>query len=161
MLGAIALVLTIAAPATVTPAPPPPRASAGSLPPPVAAPKKRGERTWLPTTYALSREPGFTPWTSFLSLGDGRIGRWTAEGTSFSGGTNCSNVRYAWCEAFAQAILALVWQPHGTPLGFYAGLNATSMPNAGAMQTTVGPSAGIRITTGSLASIVKRARRHR
>jgi hypothetical protein len=29
------------------------------------------------------------------------------------------------------------------------------------MQTTVGPSAGIRITTGSLASIVKRARRHR
>jgi hypothetical protein len=159
MLGAIALVLTISAPAAAAPAPPPPRVHAGSLPPAMAAPKKRGERSWVPTTYALSRDPGFTPWTSFLSLGDGAVGRWTIEGTSFAGGTTCGNVRDRWCESFAQAILAMVWQPYGQPVGFYAGLSVSSVPTDAGMQVTAGPSAGIRINAASLASIVKRVRR--
>ncbi|MBC8069658.1 MAG: hypothetical protein IAG13_15080, partial [Deltaproteobacteria bacterium] len=123
--------------------------------------KKRGERSWLPTTYALSRDPGFTPWTSFLFLGDGKVGRWTMEGTSFAGGTSCGTVRHAWCESFAQAILAIVWQPYGMPFAFYVGANVTSAPGDGGMSAAAGPSAGIRITAASLASIVKRARRGR
>lgn len=164
LLGTIALVLTLAAPAAAAPvvaAPPPPRATASSLPPPMAVPKKRGERTWLPTTYSLSRESGFTPWTSFLSLGEDKVGRWTMEGTSFAGGTTCSSVRYAWCESFAQAIVALVWQPRGQPVGFYAGLNVASVSSDSGMSATAGPSAGIRINAASLVSIVKRARRGR
>jgi hypothetical protein len=118
-------------------------------------PPRSGERTWLPSNQSLSGDPGFTPWSSIASLGDGLLGHWSMEGTSTGGGLRCPS---SGCVPFAEGILALVWQPRGTPLGFYGGLSVASVANNAGMNTTIGPSFGIRIALPSLASIVKRAR---
>ncbi|HWB74745.1 MAG TPA: hypothetical protein VG755_07310 [Nannocystaceae bacterium] len=160
---ALVVIVLVAAPAAPPPSPPSPKAAArasmqSTLPPAKPAPK-RGERAWIPSTYSLSRDPGFTPWSSFLTLHDGRIGKWTMEGTSTGGGLRCTDSTHHGCTPFAEAIAAFVWAPGDSPLGFYGGLSVASVGSGGTMRTTAGPSFGIRIRPPSLASLVRRARR--
>jgi hypothetical protein len=164
MLSAICSIVLFAAPAPANAAPPTPQSAARiavtSIPPPRAStPPRRGEVTWLPSTYSLSRDPGFTPWTSFFSLGHDGVGRWTLEGTSLGGGLRCGDLRDRWCQPLAFAMFALVWQPDDSPVAFVAGPSLTSVPVNGEMRVTPGFSAGLRITTASLAAWVKRRRR--
>lgn len=135
------------------------RVAMRTLPPPRMQSKpKRGETTWLPTTFSLSQDPGFTPWASFLSLGHDGVGRWTLEGTSLGGGLRCGDLDMRWCQPFAQGLLALAWQPDGSPLAFYAGGEVVSIASGGDMRTTVGFTGGVRIRTASLAALVKRVK---
>lgn len=161
---ALAIVAALAAPPpSPPPSPPSPKAAARAsmtttLPPAQATPKK-GERTWIPSTYSLSRDPGFTPWSSFFTLHDGKLGKWTMEGTSIGGGLRCTDYSHHGCTPFAEAIAAFVWQPRGTPIGFYGGLSVASVGSGGGMRMTAGPSFGIRLRPPSLATLVRRARR--
>lgn len=160
---ALAIVAALAAPSVPPPSPPSPKAAARAsmkttLPPAQATPR-RGERTWFPSTYSLSRDPGFTPWSSFLSLGEGKLGKWTMEGTSIGGGLRCTDYSHDGCTPFAEAIAAFVWQPRGTPLGFYGGLSVASVQSGGGMTMTAGPTFGLRLRPPSLAALVRRARR--
>jgi hypothetical protein len=160
-MSALALVFVLMAAPPPTTHPPSPkaaaRASMRSTLPPRTMPPRRGERTWLPSTYSLSRDPGFTPWTSFFSLGDGLLGHWSMEGTSTGGGLRCYEDRSG-CVPFSEAIAALVWQPRGTPLGIYGGLSVASVPDASGMNVAPGPTFGLRLTPPSLAALVRRAR---
>jgi hypothetical protein len=156
------IVLLAAAPAPASP--PSPKAAARAamqsqpLPSSHPAPRRRGELTWLRAGYSLSHDPGFTPWSTFLSLADGPIGSWAIEGMTLGGGLRCGDVGTSGCQPLAYAILAAVWQPDGAPVGLFAGVNASSIPFGGEMRTVPGFSAGIRITTASLAALVKRRR---
>jgi hypothetical protein len=114
---------------------------------------------WLPATYSLSRDPGFTPWSTFFSLGHDGIGRWSLEGTSLGGGLRCGDLRSSYCQPLATATVALVWQPDGSPLAFVAGPSLSSVAYSGEMRVVPSFTAGVRITTASLAALVKRWRR--
>jgi hypothetical protein len=127
--------------------------------PRVSPPPRRGETVWLPATYSLSRDPGFTPWSTFFTLGHDGVGRWTLEGTSLGGGLRCGDLRSRWCQPLATAILALVWQPDDSPLAFVAGPGLTSIGVGDEMRVVPEFTAGVRITTASLAALVKRWRR--
>ncbi len=155
---AVALAPAVSAPA---PAPPIPQSAArvavqSMLPPRIPSKPKRGETTWLPSTYSLSRDPGFTPWTSFFSLGHDGVGRWSLEGTSLGGGLRCGDLDMRWCQPFSSALLALAWQPDGSPVAFFAGAELLSIGTGGEMRMAAGFSAGVRFTPASLASLVKR-----
>ncbi len=113
----------------------------------------------IPSTYSLTRDPGFTPWSSFLSLGHDRLGEWTLDGSSLSGGLRCIDLRQGGCQPLAYAIVAPVWRPYGSRVGFFAGPSVTSLPFGSGMRVLPGFSAGIRVTTASLAAVVKRLRR--
>jgi hypothetical protein len=149
-----------AAPAAPSPPPTPQsaaRVAVQSMPAPRMPNKpKRGEVTWLPSTYSLSRDPGFTPRSSFFTLGHDGIGRWTLEGTSLGGGLRCGDLRTSWCQPLAQALLALSWQPDGSPVAFFAGAELLSIGVGDEMKPAAGFSAGVRFTPASLASLVKR-----
>ena len=110
-------------------------------------------------TYSLSQDPGFTPWSAFLSLGDDRLGSWTREGPSYRGGLRCVDTRALGCQPIAHAMAAPVWQPKGSGVGFFAGPSLTSTPVFRGMTLLPGFSAGIRVTPASLATLVKRFRR--
>lgn len=117
-----------------------------------------GERTWLPAAFSLSNDPGFTPWSAFLSLGDGRIVRWSLEGTSLGAGLRCGSTRDGGCQPLAVAILALGMRPLGTAWGFFVGPSVSSVPVGDSMRTVPGISAGITFTPASLASVIRRWR---
>lgn len=162
---ALVLVMVASAPAGGAPkATPPPtpqnaaRAIMLSTPPPLAVPKKR-DPTRLPSTYSLSRDPGYTPWSSFFALGDDAVGRWTLEGSSLGGGLRCGDLRAAWCLPLAEALMAFVWEPFDSPIGVFAGASLVSIANTGGeMQTGPGFTAGLRITPASWAAFVRRVR---
>jgi hypothetical protein len=150
-----------AAPAGVTP--PSPRAAALAAEranPPLPTTRSLEQDDWLlvPRTYSLGRDPGFTPWSSFFVLGDDRIARWTTEGTSLGGGLGCDASRQPWCAPLAQALLALVWTPHDSPIGLFSGLSVTSLADKTGMRTTPGFVAGLSFHPGSLVSVVRRLR---
>jgi hypothetical protein len=164
MLSAVcSMVVLLAAPAAANASPPTPQSAARiamkTMPPArmVSAPR-RGESTWLPATFSLSHDPGFTPWSSFFSLGHDGVGRWMLEGSSLGGGLRCGDLRSRWCQPLATAMLALAWQPDGSPLAFVAGPSVTSIAQSGEMRLTPGFTAGVRITTASLAAWVQRRR---
>ena len=161
----LAIVLASSAPssgaAPSTGGPPSPRAAARAavatqLP---SRPPSRIDPRRLPPTYSLTRDPGFTPWSAFLSLGDDRLGAWTLEGTSLSSGLRCNDPREAGCQPLAFAFAGPVWQPHGTRVGLFAGPSITSLPFGSGMALLPGFSAGLRVTPVSLAAVVKRLRR--
>ncbi len=146
---------------TLPPSPPSPRAGAraavaSQLP---TRPPSRIDPRRLPPTYSLTQDPGFTPWSAFLSLGDDRLGAWTLEGTSLGGGLRCADLRHGGCQPLAYAVIAPVWQPHGTRVGVFAGPSLTALPFGTGMALLPGFSAGIRVTPVSLAAVVRRLRR--
>ena len=159
-----AIALVSAAPAAASAAPPTPKSAARiamkSMPPPRAAAPRRGEIAWLPATYSLSRDPGFTPWTTFFTLGHDGIGRWTLEGTSLGGGLRCGDLRDKWCQPLATATAAVAWQPDGSPLAFFVGPSLTSMSFGNDMRLVPQFTAGVRLTPASLAALVHRWRRN-
>jgi len=106
----------------------------------------------------LSQDPGFTPWSAFLSLGEGRIVRWSLEGTSLGAGLRCGSTRDGGCQPLAVAIMALSMRPFGTAWGFFVGPSVSSVAVRGGMQTAPGISAGITFTPASLAAVIKRWR---
>jgi len=163
MSSLVALALLLAASPAAPREPPSPRSAARAavktmLPPRMPAAPARRERTWLPATYSLSRDPGFTPWSTFLSLGDDRLGHWALEGTSLGGGLQCAEAPHGGCVPFAQALLAPVWQPHGTPIGFYSGFELASVATGEGMKVVPGFSAGLRVRPAALALLVRRLR---
>ncbi len=176
----LTLVLGLAAPAAA-PAkptkPPAPKVTAQSLSPKAAArastktalpspralPAKKGDGSWLPAPFSLTQDPNFTPWSSFLTLGDDRLGRWTLEGTSLGSGLHCEDTGGFGCVPLAQATAAVAWQPHGTPIGFFAGLTTTAMPRGGGGGMGVRPGfvAGLRISPTSMVAAIRRIRARR
>lgn len=173
MLTPIIAIVLAAAPAVAPAATPvaPSRPSVAAPPSPKAAaraatanqlpklPASRIDPRRVPSTYDLSRDPGFTPWSSFLSLGHDGVGAWTLEGTSIGSGLRCVDSRQGGCQPLGHAMIAVVWQPDGTRLGFFAGPSVTAMPLGGGMQSQLGFTAGIRIKPASLVSVVRRLRR--
>lgn len=119
---------------------------------------RRAEFGRLPIGFSLTGDPGFLRWTSFLSLGEDRLGRWTLEGTSLGGGLRCADFRHGGCVPLADANLAVAWQPHGSPVAILAGPTVTSIPVGGRMRTSPGVTAGLRFTPASLAALVQRLR---
>lgn len=162
----IAIVLGIgAAPTKVTSpvpvSPPSPRAAARAavatqLPP---RPPTRIDPRRVPSSYSLTYDPGFTPWTAFLSLGDDRLASYTVEGTSVGSGLRCVDLKQAGCQPAVHAMVAPVVQPRGTRVGFFAGPTIGSTPFARSMRLLPGFSAGIRVRPASLAMLVRRFRR--
>jgi len=160
----LAIAIVSAAPAAASPTPPPPapptpqaaaRVAVRSMPPPGASTSPRlGESLWLPATYSLSQDPGFTPWSTFLTLGHDGLGTWTLEGSSLGAGLRCGDLWDRWCQPLATATLALVWQPDNSWLAFFVGPSMTSQPDDGLMRIVPAFVAGLRITTPSLASLV-------
>ena len=162
MLGWLCTVVLLA-PAPAAGSPPSPQSAARvamqSLPDPGARPARRGEPFQLPSTYSLSRDPGFTPWTTFLSLGDEGVGQWTLEGTSLGGGLRCGDVRERWCEALGEGIVALAWEPDAAPIGLFAGASLVEIADErGDLELAPGFIAGLRFRPASLASLVRRVR---
>ena len=161
MLAVVGIAVLVAL-APAKPSPPTPQTAARvamqSVPLPHVRAPKPGERTWLPSTYSLSRDPGFTPWSSFFSLGSDRVGEWTLEGTSLGGGLRCGDLRTRWCQPLAEAIVALVWEPDAAPIGLYAGFSLASVAQGGEMKIAPGFTGGLRFRPASLASFVRRVR---
>lgn len=161
MLASVSIAVLVAL-APASPSPPTPQTAARvamrTVPPPHVRPPRPGERTWLPSTYSLSRDPGFTPWSSFLSLGRDRVGEWTMAGTSLGGGLRCGDLRTRECQPLAEAILALAWQPDAVPFGLYGGFSLASVAQAGEMTIAPGFTAGVTFRPASLASFVRRVR---
>ncbi len=151
-----------AAALSLAPAAPPPPRPVGVLAPTQPKirrpPPRPGERTWLPAAFSLSNDPGFTPWSAFLSLKDGKLVRWTLEGTSLGGGLRCGSMQDGGCQPLAFAMLALGLHPAGSAFGFFVAPSMSSVNVGGRMQTAPGISAGITFTPASLASIVRRRR---
>jgi hypothetical protein len=161
--AAVLVAMLVGPPASARPVSPPTpqaaaRVAARTLPPPRQASAPKRERTWLPATYSLSRDPGFTPWSSFFTLGDDRVGRWLLEGTSLGGGLRCGDLRSRWCVPLAEAILALAWQPHESPVALVAGPSVVSIGVGDEMRTGAGFMAGVRFTPASLVALVRRLR---
>lgn len=152
----------LAALLALAPSSPPPPRPVGVLAP--TQPKLRrppprpGERTWLPAAFSLTNDPGFTPWSAFLSLKDGNVVRWTLEGTSLGSGLRCGSTKDGGCQPLAYAIMALGLHPVGSAFGVFVGPSVASVNVAGRMQTAPGISAGITFTPASLATVVKRRR---
>lgn len=160
MLSLLAIALAVAAPAA--PSPPSPKAAARAAAKSLPARPSSGARTAEPRSlriaYSLTGDPGFTRWSTFLSLGDDRLGHWSLEGTSLGAGLRCEDRTHGGCQPFAQAILAFVWQPDGAPVGLVAGASMTSLPVGDEMKVVPGFTAGVRISAASLATLVRRRR---
>ncbi len=159
-LVAVLPLLALLAPSP-SPSPPSPKAAARAAmkaAPPTRPQPRRPEFGRLPIGFSLTGDAGFLRWSSFLSLGEDRLGRWTLEGTSLGGGLRCADFRYGGCVPLAEAILAVAWQAHGSPVALLAGPTLTSLPVGGQMRTTPGLTAGVRFTPASLAALVQRRR---
>lgn len=156
-MSACVLAIVLASAPTALP-PPRPVGPLASTQPRIQRAPQPGERTWLPAAFSLSGDPGFTPWSAFLSLGEGRIVRWSLEGTSLGAGLRCGSTKDGGCQPLAFAMLALGIRPYGTAWGFFVGPNLSSAPDGDRMRTAPGIAAGITFTPASLASVIKRRR---